>query len=225
MGIPRPLVAKTFFSSKNAHSYDKLVRLTTFGKDSIWKKNVATLLSHDDRYILDLACGTGILSSYIPKQVGRLIVGSDLTRDYLLIAKNRGTYLLLTNSVAEFLPYRTGIFDTIISSYLAKYVDLRQVVNEHWRILNNGGVAIFHDFTLPKRPVIQNLWKFYFKILYISGIFLRNWKNVFSNLDKVIIGSEWVADLMRELRQAGFQSISCKYYTLETSAIVSAVKP
>lgn len=225
MGISRSLVARNFFSSKNAYSYDKLVRFATFGRDSIWKKNVVKLLNHENRCILDLACGTGILSSYIPTQVDRLIIGSDLTRDYLSIAQNRGIYLLLTNSVAEFLPFRTGIFDSILSSYLAKYVDLRQVVNEHWRILKNGGLAIFHDFTLPRRPVIQNLWKFYFHILYISGIFLKDWKNVFSNLDKIIIGSGWVTDIIRELRQAGFQSISCKYYTLETSAIVSAIKP
>ncbi len=225
MSISRSFVAKSFFSSNNAESYDKLVRIATFGRDSVWKKNLVKSLNHQNHCVLDLACGTGILSSYISQQADRLIIGSDLTRDYLSMAQNRGIYLLLTNSVAEFLPFRCRIFDAVLSSYLAKYVDLRQVVNEHWRILKDGGVAVFHDFTLPKGTVIQNLWKFYFQILYVSGIFLKNWKNVFSNLDKVIIGSQWVVDLMRELREAGFQSISCKYYTWETSAIITAIKP
>jgi len=225
LGDSKTLVAKSFFSSENANSYESLVKLATFGRDSVWKRNLAKRLTLDNYCILDLACGTGILSSYISQPTERIIIGSDLTRDYLLRARHRGAYVLLTNSIAESLPYRSRIFDAVISSYLAKYVDLGQVVKEHWRILNSGGMVVFHDFTLPEGNFIKDFWKLYFKILHLSGVFIRNWKDAFSGLDKVIIESNWVERLISELNKTGFRSIFCKYYTWGTSAIVSAIKP
>jgi demethylmenaquinone methyltransferase / 2-methoxy-6-polyprenyl-1,4-benzoquinol methylase len=217
--------AKSFFSSENASSYDTLVKCATFGRDSLWKQNLARPLKKDHRCILDLACGTGILSSHISHQHDRVVVGSDLTFDYLLHAKKRYSYLLLTNSVAEFLPFRDQIFDVVLSSYLAKYAELREVVQEHWRILKDGGLVAFHDFTLPKGKFVRRLWYLYFDVLRMGARFIRSWRNVFCELDNVIIKSEWVEILLKELKRTGFKSIHCKYYTCGTSAVISGVKP
>jgi demethylmenaquinone methyltransferase / 2-methoxy-6-polyprenyl-1,4-benzoquinol methylase len=219
------LLAKNFFSSENASSYDTLVRLATFGWDSIWKQDLARPLKKGHHCILDLATGTGILSSYISPEQGRSIVGLDLIFDYLLLAKRRQSYLLLTNSVAEFLPFRENIFDAVLSSYLAKYVDIQRVVKEHWRIVKPGGLVVFHDFTLPRGKVANRLWCLYFHFLHLGARFTKSWKNVLSELDKVIIKSTWVEILMKELNRTGFESINCKYYTLGTSAVVLGVKP
>jgi len=218
-------VARRFFSSDNAASYEKVVKYATFGRDSIWKRNMSNLLTKDHCYLLDLACGTGILSYYIPKEQDHVILGSDLTPDYLLYAKKKSRYSLLTNSVAEVLPYRPGIFDAILSSYLAKYVDLRTVVREHWRLLKNGGLVVFHDFTLPKREFVRQIWNSYFRLLNQIGRIVKNWRIVLSELNDVIAQSEWVKNLVRELQQVGFESIHCKYYTWGTSAIVTGLKP
>jgi demethylmenaquinone methyltransferase / 2-methoxy-6-polyprenyl-1,4-benzoquinol methylase len=218
------LLAKSFFSSENASSYDTLVRLATFGRDSIWKQKLARPLKNH-RCILDLAAGTGILSSYITPEQGRVVIGSDLVFDYLLLAKKRHSYLLLTNSVAEFLPFRDKIFDAVLSSYLAKYVDIQQVVQEHWRILKDGGLVAFHDFTLPRRIVVNQLWYLYFLLLRLGSIFVKSWKNVLCELDKVIVKSDWVEDLMKELKETGFKSINCKYYTCGTAAVILGIKP
>jgi demethylmenaquinone methyltransferase/2-methoxy-6-polyprenyl-1,4-benzoquinol methylase len=219
------LLAKSFFSSENASTYDTLVKLATFGRDSIWKQNLARPLKKDHRCILDLATGTGILSSYISHEQGRVVVGSDLIFDYLLLAKERHSYRLLTNSVAEFLPFKDKIFDAVLSSYLAKYVDVQQVVQEHWRILKDGGLVAFHDFTLPRARVVNQLWYLYFLFLRLGGRFVKSWKNVFCELDKVIVKSDWVENLIAELKRTGFKSINCKYYTCGTSAVILGIKP
>jgi demethylmenaquinone methyltransferase / 2-methoxy-6-polyprenyl-1,4-benzoquinol methylase len=172
-----------------------------------------------------LACGTGLLSTYIPKEQDHVILGSDLTPDYLLHAKRKSKYSLLTNSIAEVLPFRPEIFDAILSSYLAKYVDLRTVVREHWRLLKKGGLVVFHDFTLPKRKFVRQIWNSYFLLLDQVGRIIKNWRVVLSELDDVIVHSEWVKNLISELQQVGFESITCKYYTWGTSAIVSGLKP
>ncbi len=186
---------------------------------------MSKLLTKDQCHLLDLACGTGIFSYYIPKGRDQIIIGSDLTLDFLSYAKRKTRYSLLTNSVAEFLPFRPGVFDAILSSYLAKYVDLRTVVREHWRLLKNQGLVVFHDFTPPKGEFVRQIWNSYFQLLRQMGRIIKTWRIVFSELDDVIVKSEWVKKLLKELQRAGFESINCKYYTWGTSAIVTGLKP
>ena len=219
------LLARQFFSSKNASSYDKIVKFTTFYKDSLWKKEMVGFIDGRNKLILDLACGTGILSSFIRyESTHSRIVGTDLTFEYLKLAKNRQSYLLLTNSLAEFLPYKDDSFDVIISSYLAKYTELSTMVREHWRVLKKGGIVIIHDFTYPESRLMRVLWHTYFQILNQLGRVITSWTDVFSNLDKLIQLNPWVNNLVRELDGIGFRSISKKYYTCGTAAIVWAIK-
>ena len=223
--IDRHLIARKFFSSENASSYDSIVRYTTFLKDSAWKKEMVRFIGGNDKIILDLACGTGILSTYIQGGTSHpIIVGSDLTYDYLTLAKNRQNYLSVTNSLAEFLPYKDNSFDVIISSYLVKYANLSEMVKEHWRVLRKNGVVIIHDFTYPSSNLVRVLWHLYFQILNQLGKVITSWQEVFSNLDKLIQLNPWVNDLVRELDVVGFKSISKKYYTHGTAAIVKAIK-
>ena len=56
---PKDLVP-TFFNN-TSNSYDNIVHWTTFGKDSLWKNKILEQLS-DQKTVLDLACGTGILT-------------------------------------------------------------------------------------------------------------------------------------------------------------------
>lgn len=219
------LIATRFFSSENASSYDKIVRLTTFYRDSSWKKEMMRLMDGKNELILDLACGTGILSSFIHNGYANAqIFGTDLTYEYLKLAKNRQSYALLTNSLAEFLPYKDESFDVIVSSYLVKYAELSTMVKEHWRVLRKGGIIIIHDFTYPDTKIMKTLWHFYFQILNELGKIIRPWRDVFSNLDKLIQQNSWVNNLVKELGMVGFTSISKKYYTHGTSAIVYAKK-
>ena len=225
LGTNGHLIATRFFSSKNASSYDKIVRLTTFYQDSSWKKEMMRFLNGKNEQILDLACGTGILSSFIHNgSASAKIFGTDLTYEYLKLAKNRQSYALLTNSLAEFLPYKDESFDVIVSSYLVKYAELSTLVREHWRVLRKGGIIIIHDFTYPNTRIMKVLWHFYFQILNELGKVIRPWREVFSNLDKLIQQNPWVNNLVRELDIVGFTSISKKYYTYGTSAIVYAKK-
>ena len=219
------LIARKFFSSANASSYDKIVKYTTFDKDSSWKKEMVGFIDGNNKLILDLACGTGILSTYIRDVSDESrIVGCDLTFEYLKLAKCRQSYLLLTNSLAEFLPYKNDSFDVIISSYLAKYTEVSVMVREHWRVLKKGGIVIIHDFTYPDTKMMKFLWHTYFQILNQLGRAITSWKYVFSDLDKLIQVNPWVYKLEKELSEIGFRSISKKYYTCGTAAIVWARK-
>ena len=75
------------FFDRTALSYDKIVNQTTFGKDKYWKKEIIKKIPQC-KSILDLACGTGLLTEKIfEKLPDAKIVGVDITKSYLDIAK------------------------------------------------------------------------------------------------------------------------------------------
>ncbi len=213
--------ARKFFTSANAGSYDSVVRLATFGQDFAWKRQILQATGRRNS-VLELACGTGILS-LILAQAGKSVAGLDLTFGYLAAAKNR-VQLPLAQGTAETLPYRNESFDAVVSSYLAKYVDVQRVVDECWRILKPGGVAVFHDFAYPD-GIMRSFWNTYFYILGFAGRLVTSWKVVFDQLDDVIRKSDWAIKTESALYKRGFQNVSCKYYSAGTAAIISAEKP
>jgi demethylmenaquinone methyltransferase / 2-methoxy-6-polyprenyl-1,4-benzoquinol methylase len=210
-----------FFTPSNAGSYDLVVRLATFGQDFVWKHEIIKAVC-DRNYILELACGTGILSSMLARR-GRSVAGIDLTFEYLRWSK-RKLNAPVAQGTAEVLPYRSESFDAVVSSYLAKYVDIYEVINECWRVLRPGGVVVFHDFTYPSN-LISGLWSKYFALLRLAGRFVTSWKVVFGQLDDLIKKSDWVDKTIKTLENRKFQNINCRWYTARTAAIVSAEKP
>ena len=216
--------ARKFFNSKTAASYDSIVCLATFGQDYLWKSHILRNLEKGEN-ILDLACGTGILSLLLSKRNKKQVIGLDLTLDYLKIAKKKIRYGFFINGNAETLPYKNDSFDTIISSYLAKYVDIRRLIEECWRVLKHNGVIVFHDFTYPENVIVRSLWDAYFIVLQIVGNLTSSWAIVFRDLSNVIRNARWVEEMTYILKQTEFKSISCKFYTMGTAAIISAKKP
>lgn len=213
--------AMRFFTSINADSYDLISRLATFGQDIVWKHEIIRAVGHRS-HILELACGTGILSSMLAER-GKNVTGIDLTFEYLLTLKSK-LNIPIAQGTAEVLPYRDESFDAMVSSYLAKYVDVQKVIDECWRVLKPGGIVVFHDFTYP-RGIVCILWHTYFELLRLAGRFVASWKVVFGELDDVIKKSDWVDQTIYALRNRKFQNVNCRRYTARTSAIVYAEKP
>lgn len=217
------LHAKRFFNEFNASSYDNIVKFTTFGQDHVWKKKILKMISKKG-FILDLACGTGILTSLLQDK-GHVTFGIDLTYGYLKILKTKRRELFCVNGMAEVLPFKNNYFDYVVSSYLPKYANLIHLVDECFRVLKGGGKVIFHDFIFPNRAVFRKLWKFYFKILKQAGRYLKSWNNVFDKLDSFIVDSGWYSNLPEILFNKGFTNITSESLTFETAAVISAKKP
>ena len=214
--------AREFFTPANAASYDAVARYATFGQDKKWKRRIVDMVRSCSS-ILELASGTGILSAMLGNS-GKNVVGLDLTFDYLAASKAR-TGLKVALATAEALPYRGEYFDAVVSCYLAKYVEITTVAQECRRILRPGGIVVFHDFTYPANPVMRVLWKSYFRVLRLCGIFAPTWSTVFSRLDSFIENSQWENKTIKALEQCGFRAIRIEYLTAGTAAIIAAEKP
>jgi demethylmenaquinone methyltransferase / 2-methoxy-6-polyprenyl-1,4-benzoquinol methylase len=213
--------ARRFFTPANAGSYDSVAWLATFGQDAAWKREIIKAVGSCS-YVLELACGTGILSSMLAG-AGKSVVGIDLTFEYLR-ASRLNHKAAIAQGTAEVMPYRNESFDAVASSYLAKYVDIQNVIDECWRVLRPGGVAVFHDFTYP-HGIMRGLWNAHFALLRLAGRFVTSWRTVFEQLDGMIENSDWVWQTTSALQSKGFRNIDCKYYTAGTAAIVFAEKP
>ena len=220
---PKKLVAKFF--GKTSKSYDRVVTWATFGRDKYWKKQILREIPSVSS-VLDLACGTGILTRLIADAYPNAkIIGVDIMQNYLDVAKtNSQNYgnITFVNQDAEKLNLDLK-FDCITSSYLPKYCDAETLVKVCIKHLKDDGVIIFHDFTYPKNSFVQNLWDLYFVVLNFIGIFIPSWKDVFRDLPKLIRSTSWLDDYEKTMRHNGLQTEQ-KLLTLDSSAILVGKK-
>ena len=220
---PKDYVPKFF--NDTSDSYDKIVHWTTFGKDSLWKNKILDQLS-TEKTVLDLACGTGILTGQIAKKLPQAeIVGVDITSTYLEKAKTKldsNQNISFVNQDAEKLNLGRK-FDCITASYLPKYCDpdiLIKICLEH---LNDGGKIILHDLTYPKNRFVRKMWNLYFKVLPLAGFFIPSWNNVFVDLPSLIRTSNWKEEYEKTMKKTGLK-INVQELTWGSSAIITGSK-
>jgi demethylmenaquinone methyltransferase/2-methoxy-6-polyprenyl-1,4-benzoquinol methylase len=220
---PKDLASKFF--NNTAQTYDKIVNLTTFGKDKYWKKEIIKKISECNS-ILDLGCGTGILAFQIAKKFPNAkIIGIDTSESYLNIARKK---VKLDHKISFLLQDAEKLnlaskFDCITSSYIPKYCTPNILVKACLRHLNEEGKIILHDFTYPQNKIVRTFWNFYFVILGIAGKLIPNWKKVFEDLPKMIKSTTWLGDYEDIMKRNNFE-VEVQFLTLGSSAILTGIK-
>jgi demethylmenaquinone methyltransferase / 2-methoxy-6-polyprenyl-1,4-benzoquinol methylase len=212
-------------------SYDRIVNLCTFGMDTLWKNRIPRKIPQTPTDILDLACGTGILTFKLASAFpSARILAVDVTPEYLEIARMKAAKLRTGN--VEFILSRAEDirsdqeFDCIVSSYLAKYADLGALTANARQMLRRHGILIAHDFTYPENRPFARLWQLYFQILKTAGASrYPEWRAAFEGLPDLLQQSKWVSELKACLYENGFSSVTEQRLTLGTAAIVSATGP
>ena len=220
---PKDLVPAFF--NNTADSYDKIVSWTTFGNDRVWKNKILKQLS-TEKTVLDLACGTGILTRQIAEKIPLAkVTGVDITTSYLEKAReklNLYQNVFFVNQDAEKLDLGKK-FDCITASYLPKYCEPNILVKNCLQHLNEGGKIVLHDFTYPKNRFMRRMWDFYFDILYLVGFFIPHWKKIFVDLPHLIKESDWVKKYENTMRNMGL-NVYKQDLTYGTSTIIIGTK-
>ena len=220
---PKELVPRFF--EKTACTYDKIVNLTTFGRDKYWKNEIIKKIPNCGS-VLDLACGTGILTFQIAEKLpDAKILGVDITESYLEIAQKK----LKSHQKISFLcqdAEKLNLdqkFDCITSSYIPKYCKDEVLIKICLNHLNPGGKIVLHDFTYPKNKIVRSLWNLYFVVLRIVGYLLPQWKVVFVDLPKLIRKSRWLDDYENTMKKYDLE-VDKQSLTLHTSSILTGIK-
>jgi ubiquinone/menaquinone biosynthesis C-methylase UbiE len=108
-----------------------------------WSDRVADAITlrAGDR-VLDVACGTGVLTRAVAARVGPsgAAIGLDVNEGMLAVARRKAPRLDWRSGRAEALPFDTESFDAVVSQFgLMFFEDRRAALAEMLRVLRHGG--------------------------------------------------------------------------------------
>jgi len=217
---PKELAQKFF--TDTVSTYDSVAKYATLGQDKKWKSYIIKKIRGDS--ILDLACGTGILTRMIAQKFPKSqILGIDISQNYLDVAIKNSNFsnVSFLNQDAEKLSLEKK-FDSIVSSYIPKYCDAKTLIQKCVIHLNKDGRIILHDFAYPKSKLVQKFWHALFAMLQICGKFIPSWSFAFANLPGLVKSSDWIEQYRAELESAGFE-VETKYFAFGCSCVITAI--
>lgn len=137
-----------------ANAYEALFVPALFGQ---WAPKVAEAAQvRPGQRVLDVACGTGVLTREIASRVGATgrVAGVDPNPGMLAVARQLAPAIEWREGVAESLPFPDRSFDAVVSQFgLMFFPDRRQALREMLRVLVPGGrlaVAVWGSLnTMP----------------------------------------------------------------------------
>ena len=142
-----------------AFVYDFLEPILLLGKQAEYDAQIVTLLKlkEVDR-VLDLGCGTGVLTRMIADQLdsraGGVSIGIDAAAKMIHVArkKRQGDTCRFEVAAAEDLPFADETFDAAVSSLFFHHVPLdlkEKALSEAYRVLVPGGRLVIADMHKP----------------------------------------------------------------------------
>jgi len=202
-----------------AKSYDRTVDLATLFQDRYWKNWVAQRTSAQaGEMVLDLGCGTLLMEELMGRR-GYSFVGLDLTEKMIRIGHAKGLpdVKLLVNGDAENLPFLDESFNSVISCYVAKYVDLEKFADEIARITKPGATVILYDFVRP-RGALAPFLELYVRggmraVGVLLGLARRDSAFTFNNLPEIVDGAIWDTTIEQVMESKGFRTLAMRHLT------------
>ena len=212
-----------------ASQYDIMNDLMSFGIHRIWKRIAVQLANVREGYqVLDLAGGTGDLTTLFEKRVGSKgqVVLADINAAMLRTGRDRLINRGLTSNIryaqvnAECLPFADNTFDCVCIGFgLRNVTDKNAALRSMYRVLKPGGCVIILEFSHPIDPITEKLYDFYsFSILpKIGGVVAKD-EESYRYLAESIRMHPKQDDLKRMMEDAGLER--CEYFNM-TQGIVA----
>jgi len=214
--------------SEVSKSYDFATIMLSFGRDKSWKKKlIKNLNTHQHQKILDLACGTGdITTALINKFNGSEVFGLDLNEDMVKIARSKKIGAKFIIGDMNKTDFENEYFDIISGGYaLRNSPDLQKALKEFHRIMKNGSVASFLDFSKSKNKLAQKvqygLLKFWGNIW---GLILHGNKEVYGYIADSLKLFPDRENLEKMIKDTGFKNVKTKVLFFGFTSIVSFSK-
>lgn len=133
--------AVTRFWSFAAPAYD-LPALQRWGYRPPQDEVLTVLRDHKCRRIADIACGTGILTDRIQRELKtEAVYGVDMSEGMLAQARARSAEVHWLTAPAENLPFDDGTLDAVVTTSAFHFFDQPAALREFRRVLAPGGVA------------------------------------------------------------------------------------
>jgi demethylmenaquinone methyltransferase/2-methoxy-6-polyprenyl-1,4-benzoquinol methylase len=156
-----------------APSYDTWAQVLTFFQYLPWRRFlVSRIAPRPENLVLDVCTGTAGVAMEIADHHDGRIVGLDVSH-FMLEAglravekKNLDGRVQLVQGRAEHLPFPDETFDTVVFTYLLRYVkDPDATIRELSRVLKSGGQLVSLEFGLPEALWVRALWEIYNRVV------------------------------------------------------------
>jgi len=104
---------------------------------------IAQLRAHGSHRIADIACGTGILSDRIERELHPAeIYGVDMSDGMLEQARARSSRVKWLRGPAEQLPFDDGALDAVVTTSAFHFFDQPSALREFNRVLASGALVV-----------------------------------------------------------------------------------
>lgn len=205
-----------------APRYDMLNCLMTGGMDTLWRREVISLIKiRPHGSVLDLGTGTGDLARETLTQYPKAqVTAADFTLEMMRIGKRSGT-LNFSAADAMNLPFKERTFDAIVSGFLMRNVnDVQKTLHEKHRVLKPGGRVVILDTTRPKKNWLSPFIKFHMHVTIPAlGRMLSRYSEAYTylpNSTETFLSAE---ELTVRMVAVGFRRVNFKRLMAGTIAI------
>ena len=156
-----------------AQSYDTWAQVLTFFQYLRWRRFLVSQMALRPRkLVLDVCTGTAGVALEIADHHDGQIVGLDVSHSMLeaglraVEKRSLDGRVQLTQGRAEHLPFPDETFDTVVFTYLLRYVqEPDATIRELSRVLKPGGELLSLEFGIPETSWIKALWLIYNKVV------------------------------------------------------------
>lgn len=212
-----------------ADQYDLMNDLMSLGIHRIWKR-VAVQLSNvrNGEKVLDLAGGTGDLTTLFEKRVGKegQVVLADINAAMLNTGRDRLIDRGLVSNIrysqvnAEKLPFADNSFDCVCIAFgLRNVTDKDAALRSMHRVLKPGGRLIVLEFSHPTDKLTEKVYDVYsFKLLPKIGSIVAKDADSYRYLAESIRMHPKQEELKKMMENAGLER--CEYFNM-TQGIVA----
>ncbi|MDX6626741.1 MAG: demethylmenaquinone methyltransferase / 2-methoxy-6-polyprenyl,4-benzoquinol methylase [Solirubrobacterales bacterium] len=213
--------------------YDEVGAALSFFQDPRWRRAAVDAVdASPDSRVLDVACGTGLVSRALVERWGCQVVGLDQSAPMLGRAREKvaanprlAERVTLVEAEAEALPFADREFDHLTFTYLLRYVDdPAATLSELARVVKPGGRVSSLEFCLP-RGLWFWPWRLYTRLgLPLLGrIASRSWFEAGRFLGPSIEGFYREYPLRRQLelwRAAGIGGVQVRRMSLGGGVVI-----
>jgi ubiquinone/menaquinone biosynthesis C-methylase UbiE len=129
-----------------AWSYDLVAAAVSLGRWNEWVRSAIPFV--EGPRLLELAYGTGTLQKALQQRRFALVTGIDASRQMARLARRRAggeshaTPNLIIQAQAGRLPYTSGTFDTIVTTFPTEFIVDEDTLHEAHRVLGASGKLV-----------------------------------------------------------------------------------
>ncbi len=156
-----------------APSYDTWAQVLTFFQYLPWRRFLVSQMAlRPGNLVLDVCTGTAGVAMEIADHHDGRIVGLDVSHSMLqaglsaIEKRSLDGRVQLIQGRAEHLPFPDETFDTVVFTYLLRYVqDPDATIRELSRVLKPGGELLSLEFGIPETLWVRALWLIYNRVV------------------------------------------------------------